>query len=269
VAGTRPRGIPVTNLTWVTAVSRNIGLDALMFDGKVSLEADVFDRTLSGLPAPRNDLLLPEEVGYDLPNENLNKDALRGFEIMATWNDQIGGVNYSLSPNFTIARERPVTRHFQRYGSSWHQFDGTGNNTPVGRWDGVRMGYRAIGQFQTVEQIESHPVLQDGRDNRNLLPGDLIFEDVNGDGIINNMDERPIGFDDNMSPIVSYGGTARLGYGGINFSVNFSGGAYFTHLRNFEMRYQGWGDHNGPLYGMDRWRREDPYDQQSAWIPGR
>jgi TonB-linked SusC/RagA family outer membrane protein len=270
IAGSRPRDLPITNLTWVTSTMRNIGFDALLLDSKMSLEVDLFERALSGLPAGRNDLLLPDEVGYDLPNENLNKDVMRGFEFAMTYNDQVGRVSYSVSPNFTIARSRPEYRQGQRYGSSWDQYrNGIGGNTAIGRWSGVSFGYKAIGQFQTVEEIENYPVVQDGQDNRNLLPGDLIFEDVNKDGIINNMDQRPIGFETGITPIVSYGANTRISWSGITLTAQFAGGAYFSHLRDWEMRYQGWGDHNGPAYGMDRWRRVDPYDQQSAWIPGK
>jgi len=191
----------------------------------------------------------------------------RGFELAVRWNDQVGQVRYSVAPNFTIARSRPTLRYGERYGSQYDQYTSTGNNTF--RWEGAARGQKAIGQFQTIEQIESHPVIQDNNANKNLLPGDLIFEDANGDGIINGLDERTIGFNDNITPIVSYGAATSLSYKGLNLNVNWSGGAYFSHLRDFEMRYQGWSEHNGPAYGWDRWRRVDPFDPQSEWIPGR
>jgi hypothetical protein len=270
VSGARPRGLPFTNLTWVTSTMRNVGVDALMFDGRLSIEADLFERGLSGLPSGRDELVLPNEVGYSLPNENLNKEVMRGFEFGLTWSDRVGQVRYSIAPNFTIARSRPAFVPGQRFGSSWHQYrDGWGNNTAMGRWYGVSFGYRVIGQFQSIEEIENHPVLQDGQDNRNLLPGDLIFEDVNGDGVINEMDMVPIGFGTEITPILSYGARTSVSYAGVTLTADLSGGALYSHLRDWEMRFQGWGGHNGPAYGMDRWRRVDPYDQQSEWIPGR
>ena len=41
------------------------------------------------------------EVGYSLPNENLNKQAYIGAEGMVTWTDHIGDLNYTVSGNFT------------------------------------------------------------------------------------------------------------------------------------------------------------------------
>src|SRR5690606_3258770 len=90
VEGVQPRGLPVTNLSWVTSTSKNIGFDALMLDGRLSAEVDFFVRELSGLPAARSDVLLPNELGYSLPNENLNSDETRGFEVAVTWSDRVG-----------------------------------------------------------------------------------------------------------------------------------------------------------------------------------
>ena len=59
---------------------------------------------------------------------------------------------------------------------------------------GIYWGYQVIGQFQSEEEIRNYPVNLDGNNNRTLLPGDFIYKDVNGDGIINGMDERPIGY---------------------------------------------------------------------------
>ena len=47
--------------------------------------------------------------------------------------------------------------------------------------------------FQTQEEIDNYPINIDG-DNTNLRPGDLIFKDVNGDGIIDEFDKRPLGY---------------------------------------------------------------------------
>lgn len=267
VSGVRPRGAPNLQLSWLTNTTKNVGLDLLMFDSRVSLEMDVFERVRSGIPATRVGLNIPQEAAFPQPQENLNKDITRGFEAAIRWNDQVGRVRYSVAPNFTIARSRAAYRDGERYGSQYAQYTATGNNTS--RWNGAAMGYTAIGQFQTVAEIEAYPVIIDNNANKNLLPGDLIFEDVNEDGIINGLDQRVLGFDTNITPIVSYGAQTSISFEGLTFNVNWAGGAYFSHFRDYEMRFQGWSQHNGPSYGMDRWRRVDPTNPQSEWIPGR
>src|SRR5690606_13972655 len=93
VAGVRPRGLPVTNLSWVTSTTKNVGFDMMMLNNRMAIEFDIFERELSGMPASRYDVLLPTEVGYSLPNENLNSEAIRGFEGMLTWTDAVGDVS--------------------------------------------------------------------------------------------------------------------------------------------------------------------------------
>ena len=94
-----------------------------------------------------------------------------------------------------------------------------------GRWGGIYWGYQVIGQFQSEEEIRNYPVNLDGNNNRTLLPGDFIYKDVNGDGIINGMDERPIGYPEGWAPIMSFGGNIGLQWKGIDLNIDLSGGA--------------------------------------------
>src|SRR5690606_31384930 len=190
VTGIRPRGLPSTNLSWVTATTRNLGVDFAFIDRKVAGSVDLFERRLSGIPAQRYDVLLPLEVGYDLPDENLNSQAIQGIEGMVTFTDRIGNVNFSIAPNATLARQKILDLYKPRYGNSLDRYFEAEEN----RWANVNFNLHAIGQFQNVEEIMNYPVNIDGRGNTTLLPGDLIFEDVNGDGIIDELDERPRGY---------------------------------------------------------------------------
>src|SRR5690606_4578815 len=113
--GIQPRGIPVTNLSWVTSTSRNIGLDFAILDQRLAGEIDVFERKLSGLPAARYDVVLPGEVGYNLPNENLESEANIGMDAIIRFNHRIGEVGFSVAPNVTLARRKILDRYKPRY----------------------------------------------------------------------------------------------------------------------------------------------------------
>src|SRR5690606_36192572 len=106
VIGIRRRGLPITQLSWVKNRSMNIGIDFTILNGQLSGQVDVFQRKRTGLPAARYDVLLPSEVGYTLPNENLNSDATRGIEGMITYIGEAGKVSYSIGVNATYARLR-------------------------------------------------------------------------------------------------------------------------------------------------------------------
>lgn len=266
VTGLNQRGLPVTNLSWTKNTTKNIGFDLTMFGSRLTVSADAFRKDITGVPAARYDVLLPSEVGYSLPNENLNKQAYIGAEAMATWTDHIGEFNYRVSGNITFSRYRSIETYKPRFSNSWDEY----RNSAEDRWGGIYWGYQVIGQFQSEEEIKNYPVNLDGQGNATLLPGDLIYKDVNNDGVINSMDERPIGFPENWAPILSFGGNIGLEWKGIDLNIDLSGGAMQGWRQNYELTNAYHNGGNSPAYLLeDRWHRLDLYDPESEWVPGR
>lgn len=265
VTGLNQRGLPVTNLSWTKNTTKNIGFDLTMFGSRLTVSADAFRKDITGVPAARYDVLLPSEVGYSLPNENLNKQAYIGAEAMATWTDHIGEFNYRVSGNITFSRYRSIETYKPRFSNSWDEY----RNSAEDRWGGIYWGYQVIGQFQSEEEIKNYPVNLDGQGNTTLLPGDLIYKDVNNDGVINSMDERPIGFPENWAPILSFGGNIGLEWKGIDLNIDLSGGAMQGWRQNYELTNAYHNGGNSPAYLLeDRWHRLDLYDPESEWVPG-
>lgn len=266
VTGLNQRGLPVTNLSWTKNTTKNIGFDLTMFGNRLTISADAFRKDITGVPAARYDVLLPSEVGYSLPNENLNKQAYVGTEAMATWTDHIGDFNYRVSGNITFSRYRNIESYKPRFSNSWDEY----RNSSEDRWGGIYWGYQVIGQFQSEEEIKNYPVNLDGQGNTTLLPGDLIYKDVNNDGVINGMDERPIGFPEGWAPILSFGGNIGLEWKGIDLNIDFSGGAMQGWRQNYELTNAYHNGGNSPAYLLeDRWHRLDLYEPESEWVPGR
>ena len=264
ISGLRPRGLPITNLSWVTNRTQNVGFDFTVF-GKLSGQFDLFERRRTGLPAARYDVLLPSEVGYTLPNENLNSDATRGMDGMITWRDQVGNVQYSVGVNGTLARLRSLNTYKPRFGNSYDEY----RRSIEDRWASINWGYQVEGQFQSQEEIDNHPINIDGQGNRSLLPGDLKFKDVNGDGIINDLDLEPIGYAEGALPYFNYGINGSVSWKGISVAFDFVGAGMQTYFRDWELKYPF--QNNGNLlrsFADDHWRRADPYDPTSQWIPG-
>ncbi|MDZ7691141.1 MAG: hypothetical protein U5K69_08405 [Balneolaceae bacterium] len=125
------------------------------------------------------------------------------------------------------------------------------------------------GRFQSEEEIENYPVNIDGQGNRTLLPGDLIYEDVNNDGIINQMDERPIGYSDDSTPFLNFGLNAQVNYKSLQVIVGLFGGSLQSWNQAETVRVPFYDNGNSPEYLFeDRWHRQDPYNDQSNWISG-
>ncbi|UZD23977.1 TonB-dependent receptor [Algoriphagus halophytocola] len=265
VPGVDPRGLPVRNLSWITNTNINFGIDSYFFKDKLFLQADIFERKRTGLPAGRYDVLLPTEVGYTLPSENLESDAHRGVEGIITYSGQAGNVNFTLSANGTISRLKITERYKPRFGNSWNEYRTDQEN----RWANINWGYQVEGRFESQEQINNHPVNIDGQGNRNLLPGDFIYKDVNGDGTINGMDERPIGYAEGANPYMSFGFNGSANYKGFDLYFSFAGASMQTFTRNWELRYPFQNNGTSPDYMFeDRWHREDLYNSDSDWVPG-
>ncbi len=265
VIGLRPRGLPVTTLSWVNNQTTNIGVDFQFLQGAITGNFEVFQRKRTGLPAGRYDVLLPSEVGYTLPNENLTSEANRGVEGMITYSSKTGDFDYSIGINGTLARRRDLHFYKPRFGNSWNEY----RNSFEDRWGNINWGYQVVGRFQNHAEIDNYTVNNDGQGNRSMLPGDLIFKDVNNDGIINAMDERPIGYAEGQQPYMSFGINGRLSYKGFSLAFGFAGSTLQSYIRDWELRNPFQNNGNSPEYMLtDRWHRVDPYNPYSEWVGG-
>jgi len=265
VIGIRPRGLPIVNLTWVKNQSSNIGIDFTVMGNKLTGQFDVFNRKRTGLPAAKYDVLLPSEVGYGLPNENLTSDATKGIEGQLTYSDKVGDIDFSVGANATLARRRDLKFYKPRFGNSWDEY----RNAFTDRWGNINWGYEVIGQFQTQAQIDAYTVNNDGKNNTTELPGDYIFKDQNNDGVINTLDNRPIGYAEGAQPYMSFGVTGSITYKGISLSFNFAGATMQSFQRNVELKVPFQNNGNSADYMLvDVWHRSDPYDITSPWVPG-
>jgi TonB-linked SusC/RagA family outer membrane protein len=274
VNGVGIRGLPITNITWVESTIKNVGINLGFLGNKLTVEMDAFYRDLTGIPAQKTDVVVPVEVGYDLPNENLNSDRTQGIEGTITYANRKGQVSYSVSGNATLARTKNMERYRPRFGNSWDQY----RNQLHDRWTDINWGYQVIGQFQSVEEIKNYPINNDGQNNTTLLPGDLKFKDVNGDGLISNLDERPIGYGGNAgasafdgnNPYLSFGFSTSLDWKGFSLNTDWAGASLQSYYRIFESVVPFQATHNSPSFLFnDRWHRADLYDNNSAWVPGK
>lgn len=273
VIGSDPRGIPVTNLSWVLNRTMNVGVDIGLMNNKITGQFDVFERRRTGLPFGRYDVLLPSEVGYGLPNENLNKDATRGVEGIVNYTTRFGAVDFSASVNASYARTMSIYEYKQRFGNSYNEYRTSNQKRLAGVTGGGgnnAFGYTVIGQFTSQEQIDKYPVNIDGSGNRTMLPGDFIYKDYNGDNIINDLDRTAIGYPRGQNPFLSYGAMFNAGYKGFSLAVVLAGAALQSFENAVESKILFQNNGTSPhFFFEDRWHRADPYDPNSEWIPGK
>jgi TonB-linked SusC/RagA family outer membrane protein len=252
------------DITWTVATTKNLGFDLEINRGLINLSFDVFQRNRSGLLATRI-LSLPGTVGANLPQENLNSDMRRGFELVLGHSKRTGDINYDLSANFTYARGQRT--HIERTPDN-NSYLNWRNNT-VNRWDNIVWGYKVLGQFQTRDEILNSPLqgnLSEG--NKRVKPGDYKFQDVNNDGVINGDDKVPIG--KGTMPDMNFGLSGSVTYKQFDLNFLFQGAAGFNYVAGnwFDLGL-GWLGRGGLNKFFDRWHHENIFDESSPWIPGR
>ncbi|MDR1919941.1 MAG: TonB-dependent receptor [Tannerellaceae bacterium] len=260
--GASDKGLPNLNLTWYESTTANIGFELNILHGLFTGEFDYFERRRDGLLADRL-LTLPTTFGQKLPQENLNSDKTRGFEIVLGHRNKVGDVTYDVKGNFTTTRE---LHSYVERATPTNRYDNWRNNTN-NRYKSISWGKRAIGQFQSYEEILNAPI-QDGNGNKSLMPGDIKFQDWNKDGIIDSKDDQPIGHTN--TPSMYYGLNLSADWKGIDLTVFFQGAAGHEVFLGGDLMspfiQQGLG--NGLDIFLDRWHREDPTDPASRWIAG-
>jgi len=264
IVTSRNKGQIINNITWFKSKILDIGADFSLFGTKVTGSFDYFDRLRTGLRGRKYDVLVPSELGYNLPDENVNSDSQRGWETALVYNNKAGNFGYQIGGNFSFSRSRFESFYKPIFDNSWHQY----RNSQVNRYKDIFWGYESVGQFQTQQQIAEYPVNIDGQGNRTLLPGDLIYKDINGDGIINAFDQRPIGYTTQGSPNINIGLNFALTWKQFSFNADFSGGSLYSWNQNSEQRWAFQNDGALNSLFLDSWRRADPFDRNSAWTPG-
>ncbi len=202
---------PNPNATWESQTSINVALDGSLFDSKLSFTFEVFHQRRNNILAPAN-ASIPLFTGIQLPDENIGIVDNKGLEAQLSYKGQLNKLGYFVSGNITYAKNIIVSMNEVLGGRPAYQAL-TGH--PVGSF----LLYNAIGVYQSAQDIASSPVNK----LTNVVPGDLKFQDVNHDGVIDQNDQTV--HDLNSIPQIVYGSTIGLNYSNFDFTMLFQGQA--------------------------------------------
>ncbi|RYG05339.1 MAG: TonB-dependent receptor [Chitinophagaceae bacterium] len=258
------KGIPNPNITWFTAVSSDVGVDIELWNGKLGLTADYFSRRRDGLLAQRAGGI-PTVVGAALPQENINGDRTYGWDMEISHRNRLGDFSYNARAIFSLARIKRLYVERGAIGSSWSNWVNNQNN----RLQGVHRGLQGDGQFTSWEDIYNSPYYI----GRGTVVGDYRFEDWNGDGEVNGLDEHPIHY--NQAPWMNFSFNFDASYKGfdLNFLLQGSGMGSLIYGEQLRIPLWGSGESGAMEQFMDRWHpvdpKADPYSQGTQWVPGR
>lgn len=196
--------IPDPNIHYEVVKGLDLGLDFRAFDKRLNTEITYYNRTTS-------DILTRIAIPNDDREKftNLGEITNKGIEISAGWNDDLGGdFTYGISANFSY-NENVVNAIGDNIN---FQIIRGPNLTETGQSIGYFYGYRQVGIYQSTADFTKMPSMTTS------LPGDIAFEDVNGDGVITPDDRTYLG---TPFPPYNFGGSINLGYKG--FDLLFEG----------------------------------------------
>ncbi len=270
VAGTPNTGayaniVPNPDLTWETSEQLDFGFDARFLNSRLNVNFDWYKKTtkdwLIGGPMIAIMGTNPAAInGGDVKNT--------GIELAVNWNDRIGSdFRYNVGVNFATNKNE-VTR----IANDNHYINGSGGilsqgteyfyraeeGKPIGYFYG--MSYSGVWQNQAeidAARAAGKAVLD------NAMPGDLIWDDWNGDGVITHAegdycDRHEIG---NPNPDITLGINLGLEWKGLDFSVSGSGAFGMQIMRSYRSFGDSWW-HNYDTTILNRWHGEGTSNSQ-------
>lgn len=193
------------DLGWETKTTTNVGVDFELFNSRLFGSFDWYNAESSNL---LYNIKTAWATGTDYLWTNYGKMRNRGVEIMLGWRDRVGDFSYTISANISTVRNKVI-----RLGETFYE-DGI-CRTEEGRSIADFYTRRFGGIFQSMDDVYAHTTtLEDGTVKilqPNAQPGDVIYLDLNQDGVIDNNDRDWVG-----SPLPKF-------EAGLNFTAEYKG----------------------------------------------
>lgn len=246
-------GIVSSEKTWETIETWDVGLDWGLFNNRLTGSFDYFVRYTYDMigPAPE----LSSSLGTGVPKINNSDMKSYGFELELGWRDQIEDFSYGVKFLLSDAQQK-ILRYpndDKKLGSTYYK----------GMKVNEIWGYTTAGIAQSQAEMDAHLAKVDQSSmGSNWAAGDIMYADINGDGVIstgantadNAGDRKVIG---NSTPRFSYGLTLDAAWKGFDIRVFFQGvakrdywlgGTYFWGTTGNEWQSAGFEEH------WDFWR---------------
>ncbi|SIQ31202.1 SusC/RagA family TonB-linked outer membrane protein [Maribacter ulvicola] len=222
VSGSAIRTAGNPNITWETSTMTNIGLDASFLNNRLSLVAEYFWKYTDDILL---DLPISSTIGVNPPVQNAAAVSNNGYEIGINYQSVFkpDGFNYSIGLNFT-----DVINQIEDLNGAGPFFPDNFSIWTEGHSINTLRGLTSPGLYRTNEDLAEYPATI----NPNVGTGDIIYEDVNGDGQITQSiapggDQVIIG---NEDPRYEFGLRFDASFKGFDFSMFWQGVLKKQHL---------------------------------------
>ena len=211
-------------VTWETADKQNYGFDSEFFGTRLSLSFDWFFEHRTGILITPN--TVPSVIAKTLPAMNIGIVDNHGYEVAIGWKDSLrNGFHYNLNGTISFAKNKIIYQDEVRSQYDYQNF--TGGST--GRY--LLYRFERIYQYSDfVSDADGNLILNPElpQPNFNVRPGDAMYADINGDGIVDSNDKIVTGY--STRPEYVFGLNCGIGYKGFNFSMQWTGATHVNRL---------------------------------------
>ena len=242
-------------VTWEVATKHDVGIDFSLFNDKLTGTIDYFHEQRDGIYQERNHI--PLSVGMygtgtgTKLSTNIGSVVSKGFDGNLGYTQRIGDVNLTLRGNFTYSKSKIL------------KYDEEFSNYPYKSQQGFRVdqtrGLISLGLFKDYDDIRNSPKQTWG----DVMPGDIKYADVNGDGKVDENDEVPIGATSRPNLIYGFGVSAQ--WKDFDINILFQGAGKSTFCIEgptvYPFKDGDWGNILADMANANRWilgENEDP-----------
>jgi len=220
-------GLPNPNLHWETITETDLGFDGEALHGSLYFTAELYQKKTSDLIYK---LPLSASSGFSQPYiTNIGDVDNKGLELMAGYRNKIGKLGFDISANISFNQNKvtklsgaatdAVYDGYNYYSMGNTSFNQMPNDqitiTKVGLPFGSFYGYKVLGIFTSDAEAQQQTV-----NGHKANAGDLHFQDLNNDGVIDQNDRQVIG---NPNPKFIYGFNLHFNYAGFDLAALFNG----------------------------------------------
>jgi TonB-linked SusC/RagA family outer membrane protein len=200
-----------SRIGWEVVEEWDFGLDFTLANQKLKGSVDYYHRLTTGLAFDRTRALRGGTI-YG----NFGDVANSGFEFNLNWADRVGEFGYHIGGNLTTLKNEVKDLGGIAYLTGGQSEFPT--RSQVGSPLNYFYGYQIAGIYQNQAQIDADPI---GKAN-NAKPGYFIYNDRNGDGILDEKDRTNLG---SYLPNITYGFNVGFDYKNFDLSIAFQGQA--------------------------------------------
>lgn len=231
------------DITWEVTNSTDIGLDAVLLNGKITFTTDYFirktDDVLLSIPVGR-------AFGFNAPVQNGGSVENRGIEFDLGYHGNSGDFSYHANINASFIKNKVTD--LRGTDPIINDFSFMKVGFPINSF----YGYQADGIFQTKADVDAHATQTGGV----IDAGDIRYRDQNNDGVIDGDDRVYLG---NYFPKVTYGANLSVAWKGFDFTLFLQGTAGTKGLIRGEVMGMVSDKYGKPTtIFSDRWTPQNP-----------